>query len=134
MVKQGYIWPLQVIFLTFLILGIIGVINPRFFNNLEPMPLGGSLALLIIAVAIAVLLYLPPVRDILRGAGSLRRIDDLTRSPQVVNAIGEMRMNLGRLVERVGDPTPSVTAEIQRINARLDAISATLAALRTGAQ
>jgi hypothetical protein len=89
---------------------------------------------LIIAVAIAVLLYLPPVRDILRGAGSLRRIDDLTRSPQVVKAFAEMRLNLERLVDRVGDPTPSVAAEIQRINGRLDAISATLAALRAGAK
>jgi hypothetical protein len=134
MARQGYIWPLQVIFITFLILGMIGLISPRFFDKIEPMPLGGSLALLIIAVAIAVLLYLPPVKDILRGAGSLRSIDDLTRSPEVVKGIGEMRRNLERLVERVGDPTPSVTAEIQRIDARLDAISATLAALRTGGQ
>ena len=133
MPRQGYLWPIQVVFLTFLIVGTIGLLDPRFFNKTQPMPLWVSVVLLVIATSAAILLYLPPVTDILRGCGSLRRIDDLIRSPQAVQAVGEMRLNLQRLVDRVGDPIPSVSVEIQRINARLDAISAGLAAIRGGA-
>src|ERR1044071_5623824 len=53
MPRQGYLWPIQVVFLTFLIVGTIGLLHPRFFNKTQPMPFWVSVVLLVIATSAA---------------------------------------------------------------------------------
>jgi hypothetical protein len=117
MPRQGYIWPLQLTFLIFFVVGIIGLVDPCFFNSRRPVPINASIGLLAVSLAIGLLLYVPPIVRTLKTAGALRRIDNLVHSPQAQQAVADARLSLQRLVDLVGDvavPDGSVLRRLPR--------------------
>jgi hypothetical protein len=61
---KGQIWPLQLIFVLLLVLAVLSISAPTAFS--DKAPIGSSIAqilLWIAALAVAILLYLPVVRE-----------------------------------------------------------------------
>jgi hypothetical protein len=132
MPKEGQVWPLQLVCLLLLVLGLLTFIDPTLFGEKAPISREASLLLLGGAILTGIVLYSPLLTEIFKagGAGGAinQRIGD-PANPARDSVIGRIQTVETR-VNALGDPN-AARATATSILERLQAVQGQTAALPT---
>src|SRR5271166_1844293 len=114
-------WPLQLVFLLMLIGGALGLIEPKLFSSANPPERTIAVWLMVGAVVIAVVLYVPLFAQIFGGVGTLLNATGMGTPANP--AQGTLLQRIGALGEAIGVPAnPPAGTLLQRIGAIADAV------------
>jgi hypothetical protein len=134
MPKEGQVWPLQLVCLLLLVLGLLTFIDPTLFGQKAPISREASLLLLGGAVLTGIVLYSPLLTEIFKAGGVggaiTQRIGDPAAPAQAATSVIGRLQAVETRINAIGDPNAAPAAATS-ILGRLQAIQGQTAALPT---